>query len=42
MALILRTRLAESESHRADEINKFEKFQSIDVGDPRRRWLVDV
>ena len=33
--------VAESESHRVDEINLFEKFQSIGVGDPRRRWLVD-
>ena len=27
----------ESGSHRVDEINLFEKFQSIGVGDPRRR-----
>ena len=33
--------VAEMESHRVDEINLFEKFQSIGVGDPRRRWLVD-
>ena len=33
--------VAENESHRVDEINLFEKFQSIGVGDPRRRWLVD-
>ena len=33
--------VAEIESHRVDEINLFEKFQSIGVGDPRRRWLVD-
>ena len=33
--------VAERESHRVDEINLFEKFQSIGVGDPRRRWLVD-
>ena len=30
-----------SESHRVDEINLSEKFQSIGVGDPKRRWLVD-
>ena len=30
-----------SEQHRADEINLSEKFQSIRVGDPKRRWLVD-
>ena len=30
-----------SESHRVDEINLIEKFQSIGVGDPKRRWLVD-
>ena len=30
-----------SESHRVDEINLVEKFQSIGVGDPKRRWLVD-
>ena len=30
-----------SESHRVDEINFVEKFQSIGVGDPKRRWLVD-
>ena len=29
------------ESHRVDEINLAEKFQSIGVGDPKRRWLVD-
>ena len=29
-----------SESHRVDEINLVEKFQSIGVGDPKRRWLV--
>ena len=29
------------ESHRVDEINLSEKFQSIGVGDPKRRWLVD-
>ena len=29
-----------SESHRVDEINLSEKFQSIG-GDPKRRWLVD-
>ena len=33
--------VAENESHRVDEINVFEKFQSTGVGDPRRRWLVD-
>ena len=33
--------VVESESHRVDEINLSEKFQSIGVGDPRRRWLVD-
>ena len=27
--------------HRVDEINLAEKFQSIGVGDPKRRWLVD-
>ena len=27
--------------HRVDEINLSEKFQSIGVGDPKRRWLVD-
>ena len=30
-----------SESRRVDEINLVEKFQSIGVGDPKRRWLVD-
>ena len=30
-----------SEQHRVDEINLSEKFQSIGVGDPKRRWLVD-
>ena len=30
-----------SESHRVDEINLSEKFQSIGIGDPKRRWLVD-
>ena len=30
-----------SEQHRVDEINLAEKFQSIGVGDPKRRWLVD-
>ena len=30
-----------SESHRVDEINLVEKFQSMGVGDPKRRWLVD-
>ena len=30
-----------SEQHRADEINLAEKFQSLGVGDPKRRWLVD-
>ena len=30
-----------SESHSVDEINLSEKFQSIGVGDPKRRWLVD-
>ena len=30
-----------SESHRVDEINLVEKLQSIGVGDPKRRWLVD-
>ena len=30
-----------SESHRVDEINLVEKFQSIGDGDPKRRWLVD-
>ena len=29
--------VAEMESHRVDEINLFEKFQSIGVGDPRRQ-----
>ena len=33
--------VAENESHRVDEINLLEKFQSIGIGDPRRRWLVD-
>ena len=33
--------VAENESHRVNEINLFEKFQSIGAGDPRRRWLVD-
>ena len=33
--------VSESESRRVDEINLSEKFQSIGVGDPRRRWLVD-
>ena len=33
--------MAENESYRVDEINLFEKFQSIGVGDPRRRWLMD-
>ena len=37
----MRGPVAENESHRVDEINLFEKFQSIGVGDPRRRWLVD-
>ena len=31
----------QNESHRVDDIDLFEKFQSIGVGDPRRRWLVD-
>ena len=26
------------EQHRVDEINLSEKFQSIGVGDPKRRW----
>ena len=30
-----------SEQHHVDEINLSEKFQSIGVGDPKRRWLVD-
>ena len=30
-----------SESHRVDEINLVENFQSIGVGDPKRRWPVD-
>ena len=30
-----------SESHRVDEINLVEKCQSIGVGDPKGRWLVD-
>ena len=30
-----------SEQHRVDEINLSEKFQSMGVGDPKRRWLVD-
>ena len=30
-----------SEQHRVDEINLAEFFQSIGVGDPKRRWLVD-
>ena len=30
-----------SEQHSVDEINLAEKFQSIGVGDPKRRWLVD-
>ena len=30
-----------SEQHRVDEINLADKFQSIGVGDPKRRWLVD-
>ena len=30
-----------SEQRRVDEINLSEKFQSIGVGDPKRRWLVD-
>ena len=29
------------ESHRVDEINLVEKFQSIGVGDLKRRWLLD-
>ena len=33
--------VAENESYRVDEINLFEKFQSIGVGDLCRRWLVD-
>ena len=33
--------VAESESHRVDEINLSEKFQSIGVEDSRCRWLVD-
>ena len=28
-----------TEAHRVDEINLSEKFQSIGVGDPKRRWL---
>ena len=31
-----------SELHCADEINFTEKFQSIGVGDFKRRWLVTV
>ena len=30
-----------SELHRVDEINLVEKFQTIAVGDPKRRWLVN-
>ena len=30
-----------TEAHRVDEINLSEKFQSIGVGAPKRRWLVD-
>ena len=29
------------EQHCVDEINLLEKFQSIGIGDPKRRWLVD-
>ena len=29
------------ESHRVDDINLVEKFQSIGVRNPKRRWLVD-
>ena len=35
------TERVSSEQHRVDEINLSEKFQSIGVGDPKRRWLVD-
>ena len=30
-----------SESHRVDDLDLVEKFHSIGVGDPKRRWLVD-
>ena len=30
-----------SEQHHVHKINLLEKFQSIGVGDPKRRWLVD-
>ena len=33
--------VAASSSSRVDEINLVAKFQSIGVGDPKRRWLVD-
>ena len=33
--------VAESESYRVDEINLSEKFQSMGVGDSKRRWLAD-
>ena len=36
-----RTERPVTEAHRIDEINLSEKFQSIGVGDPKRRWLVD-
>ena len=35
------TESAVDELHRVDEINLAEKFQSIGVGAPERRWLVD-
>ena len=37
----LSTERVVSESHRVDEINLVEKFQSFGVGAPKRRWLVD-
>ena len=30
-----------SELHRVDQINLVEKFHSIGIGDPKRRWLVE-
>ena len=30
--------VTETEAHRVDKINLLEKFQSIGVGDPKRRW----
>ena len=35
------TKRVGSKQHRVDETNLLEKFQSIGVGDPKRRWLVD-